>query len=80
MTEDKNPDTEKKPATKHQKITQSILWAAALIGCSLLLKGAEQADKVMWLLFVLAFASTLSGGGLACEHRMWRKLIGKAGS
>jgi|GEM_PF-1882650 len=77
MTEDKNPETKEKAENGRRTVTQSILWAAALIGSALLLKGAEQADEVMWLLFVLAFTSTLSGGGMACERRMWRKLIGK---
>ncbi len=80
MTEDKTQETEKKPESGRQRVTQSVLWAAALIGSALLLKGVEQADKVMWLLFVLGFTSTLSSGGMACEHRMWRKLNGKAGS
>ncbi|MFC4349077.1 hypothetical protein ACFO5Q_14580 [Kordiimonas lipolytica] len=78
MTEDTKPDINQKNAGGRQKVTQAILWAAALIGSALLLKGTEQADKVMWLLIVLAATSTLTGGSLACERRMWRKLIGKS--
>ncbi|WP_286830481.1 MULTISPECIES: hypothetical protein [Kordiimonas] len=76
MAEDNKMQTAQKRKKGRQEIVQAILWAAALIGSALILKGTEQADKVMWLLFVLAFTSTLSGGPAACERRMWRKWTG----
>ncbi|SDD87482.1 hypothetical protein [Kordiimonas lacus] len=77
MTEDNKMETAQKRKKGRQEIVQAILWAVALIGSALILKGTEQADKVMWLLFVLAFSGTLSGGSPTCERRLWRKLTGK---
>ncbi|WP_417459995.1 hypothetical protein [Kordiimonas sp.] len=41
------------------RITQAILWAAALIGTALILKGSEQSQEVFMLLLVLAAVSTI---------------------
>lgn len=88
MTEDRKPMPEEIPEempepSKHEgkgnKVGQALLWAAAMIGSALLLKGTDQADNVFWLLFVLAVAGTTMGPhSMACERRAWRKLMGKS--
>lgn len=44
---------------KSSRVTQAILWAAALIGTSLILRGSDQAKEVFMLLLVLATVSTI---------------------
>ncbi|MCB9135579.1 MAG: hypothetical protein H6636_09135 [Anaerolineales bacterium] len=49
---------------KHSKdttiIVQSLLWAAAIIGAAIILRGTEYAEKIYYLLFMLWFGAFLS--------------------
>lgn len=50
------------------QIGNAILWAAAMIGTALVLRGNEAADNVFMLLFVLSMASTLGLQQMVNQH------------
>lgn len=60
----------------NNRVFHALLWAAALIGSALLMKGGENADKMFILLLSLAAISTIAPKrALACERRLLQRLL-----
>lgn len=57
-------------------VFQSVLWAAAMIGTALLLRGSEHKESVFLLMLVLATTSLLSNGNIANEWRCLKARFG----
>ena len=54
-------------------ITNALLWAAAMIGSSLLLKGTEHSTDMLYLLLTLStFSVILVSGGHGSIKSEWR--------
>jgi hypothetical protein len=54
-------------------ITNALLWAAAMIGSSLILKGTEYSTDMLYLLLALStFSVILLPGGRETIHSEWR--------
>jgi hypothetical protein len=63
-----------------QSVFHAILWAAAMIGTALILRGSEQKESVFMLMLVLAATSLLSAGKVQDEWRCLKaKFGGKSG-
>lgn len=71
-----------KPSKDITIITQSLLWAAAMIGAAILLRGTAYAEKIYYLLFTLWLGSFLSlqvsRESLQAEWRCIRKFFGSS--
>ena len=60
-------------------ITPAILWAAAMIGTALLLRGTEHKESVFLLMLTLATMNVISNGNVRDEIRCLKaKFGGKA--
>ncbi|WP_020397974.1 hypothetical protein [Kordiimonas gwangyangensis] len=57
-----------------QTVFHAILWAAAMIGTAILLRGSENKESVFLMLLVLSSTSVLANGSVRNE---WRCLKAK---
>lgn len=61
-----------------KNVFHAILWAAAMIGGAILLRGSEHKESVFLLMLVLATTSVLANGSVANEWRCLKaKFTGK---
>ncbi|WP_417449372.1 hypothetical protein [Kordiimonas sp.] len=58
-----------------QTVKQSILWAAAMIGTAILLRGNEASENVFLLLLVLATTSLLAQGAVKNELTCLKRMV-----
>ncbi|WP_262690133.1 hypothetical protein [Kordiimonas aestuarii] len=58
-------------------IIHAILWAAAMIGSAIIMRGSDRAEEIFLLMLVLASTSLLTQGKPQNELRcLWRKVTG----